>query len=55
MKKLSVPRQDPETWEWRYNGKWYDQYPSEDLERDEAALDDYFDRELHRRREEAEP
>lgn len=53
MKKLSIPRQDPETGEWRYNGKWYDDYPSDELEMDEAAIDDYYDREFRRRREDA--
>ena len=51
MKKLSTPRQDPETGEWRYNGRWWDEYPNEELEKDEAAIDDYYDREFRRRRE----
>ena len=52
MRKISYPRQDPETREWRYNGKWYDQYPSEELEKDEAAYDDHWNREFRRKRDE---
>ena len=48
MKKLSTPTRDPETGEWRYNGKWYDYYPDEELEADECALDDYWERKRNR-------
>ena len=52
MRKIRYPHQDPETREWRYNGKWYDQYSSEELEKDEAAYDDHWDREFRRKRDE---
>ena len=51
-KTLKTPNQDLETGEWRYKGKWYDSYPSEELEKDEAAYDDYCDREFRRKKEE---
>ena len=50
-KRIILPRQDPETGEWRYNGKWYDEYPSDELGEDEAALDEHWDREFQRQRE----
>lgn len=53
--KIISPHQDPETGEWQYNGKWHDEYPSEELEKDEAALDEHWDREFNRRRDEGEP
>lgn len=52
MKKIIKPHQDSETGEWRYNGKWYDLYPSEKLEKDEEALDRYWDMEYARKRDE---
>jgi len=52
LRKIRYPHQDPETREWRYNEKWYDQYPSEELEKDEAAYDDHWDREFRRKRDE---
>ena len=52
MKKIIQPHQDPETGEWRYNGKWWDTYPSEELEKDETAYDEYWQRELDRKRDE---
>ena len=55
MKKITRPRQDPETGEYRYNGKWYDYYPSEEVEADEGALDEYWDREYCRKRDEDKP
>ena len=53
MKKIKAPYQDPETHEWRYRGKWWNAYPSEELEKDEAAYDMYWDQEFHRRGDEA--
>ena len=50
--KHHAPRQDPETGEWRCNGKWWDKFPSEELEADEGAYDDYWDREYDRKRDE---
>ena len=52
MKKIISPAQDPETGEWRYKGKWWASYPNEEVEKDENALDEYWDRELDRRRDE---
>ena len=51
MKKLHPPRRDPETGEWHYRGRWFDEYPSEEVEKDEAAYDEHCDREFRRRRE----
>ena len=51
IKKHHAPRQDPETGEWRYNGKWWD-CSSDELEADEAAYEDYWDREYNRKRDE---
>ena len=48
MKKIIYPDQDRETGEWRYNGKWFDNYPYDEVEADEAALDEYWDRERDR-------
>ena len=53
MKKLHPPHRDPETGEYRYNGRWHDEYPSEEVEKDEGALDEYYDREFRRRREDS--
>jgi len=50
MKKIPLPQRDSVTGEYRYNGKWYDYYPSEEIEQDEAALDEHYDREMDRRR-----
>lgn len=52
MIKIYRPRQDPETGEWRYNGKWWDHWPGEEIEADKAALDEYYDREYDRKRDE---
>jgi len=52
VKKIIYPSQDPETGEWRYHGKWYDYFPSEEVEKDEAALEDYWERKFNRMREE---
>ena len=49
MKK--TPRYDPETGEWRYGGRYYDEYPSDEVEQDEAAYDKHFNQEFRRRRE----
>ena len=51
MKTPHPPHYDPETGEYRYNGRWYDYYPSEEVEKDEAAYDEHCDREFRRRRE----
>ena len=45
MKKPQTPHRDPETEEWRYNGRWYEYYPSEEVETDEAAYDEHCARE----------
>lgn len=50
LKKPNPPKQDPETGEWRYRGKWFDDYPSEELEKDDAAYDEACDREIDRKR-----
>ena len=55
MKRKPMPHQDPETKEWRYNSKWWDYYPSEEIEADEAALDEYWERERDSRRDKAMP
>ena len=44
-------RQDPVTQEYYYNGKWYDSYPFDEIEKDEAALDEYWNREIDRKRD----
>ncbi|MFH1953141.1 MAG: hypothetical protein ABIL06_16175 [Pseudomonadota bacterium] len=51
MKKLQTPHRDPETGEWRYAGRWWDEYPTEEVEKDEAAYDEHCDREFRRQRE----
>jgi len=51
MKKITSPHRDPETGEYRYNGKWYDSWPREEIEKDEAALDEYWEREQDRKRD----
>ena len=52
IRKHPYPRQDPETGEYRYNGKWFDYYPNDELEADAAAYDEYWDREYDRKRDE---
>ena len=52
MKKIQTPHYDRETEEWRYNGRWYDYYPSEEVEKDEAAYDEHCDRKFRENREE---
>jgi len=52
MKKYKPVHQDPATGEYRYKNKWYDNYPSEELESDEAAYDEHWDREYDRKRDE---
>ena len=52
MKKYKPMYQDPATGEYRYKGNWYDNYPSEELEADEAAYEEYWDREYDRKRDE---
>ena len=54
-KKIHRPHQDLETGEWRYNGKWYGCYPAEEVEKDEAALDDYWERRQNNRRDREGP
>ena len=53
MKKIILPARDPETGEYRYKGRWWSSYPNEELAKDENALDEYWDREFDRRRDEA--
>ena len=43
--------QDLETGEYRYNGKWWDSYPYDEIEADEAALDEHWEREQDRKRD----
>jgi len=52
MKKIRLPVQDPETGEYRYNNKWYDSYPNEELEKDQEAYDRYWDMEYARKGDE---
>ena len=52
MKRIPLPQRDGVTGEYRYNNKWYGHYPSEEMEQDEAALDEYWDRKMDRRRDE---
>ena len=52
QRKINSPRQDSETGEWRYNGKWWDYWPSEELEADEAALNQYWEHKQDERRDE---
>jgi len=52
MRPPAYPKQDLATKEWHYQGVWYDYFPSEEMERDEAEFDDSWDRELERMREE---
>ena len=48
--KQPQPRRDPETGEWRYRGKWYNSYPGDEIEADEAAYEDEMDRRMDERR-----
>ena len=52
MKTKTTPQYDPETGEYRYNGRWWDHYPSEEIEAYEAAKDEYWEREQDRKRDE---
>ena len=52
MVKIHLPSKDPETGEWKYNGKWFNHYPDEEIEADEAALDEYWERRQDRKRDE---
>lgn len=54
MKKNTLYK-DPVTGEYRYNGKWWNYYPHDEIEADEAAWDDHWEREQDRRRDEDRP
>ena len=45
-------RQDPVTQEYYYNNKWYDSYPTEQIEADEAALYEYLEQKRDQKKEE---
>ena len=51
MKGIHAPVQDQETGEWRYNGKFYSEFPTDELEKDERALEDYWKKRFDRLRE----
>ena len=42
---------DTITGEYYYDGKWWDSYPSEQIEADKAVADEYWGREQDRRRD----
>jgi len=35
MRKIASPWQDPYTFEWLYKGEWSDNFPKDEVERDE--------------------
>lgn len=49
--KRKVPQYDHVTGECRYGGKWWDSYPHEEIEAEEVALDEYWERKQDRRRD----
>ena len=45
------PQHDSDTGEWLYRGKWHDKYPYAEIDRDDAAYEDYQDARMERLRE----
>ncbi|RPI53102.1 MAG: hypothetical protein EHM49_04700 [Deltaproteobacteria bacterium] len=43
---MQILNHDPYTGEWCYRGIWYDHYPADKIEADEAAREDYIKQRL---------
>ena len=52
MHRYKLLHQDLVTGEYLYKGKWYRDYPSEQIEQDEAEQDEHQEREQDERRDE---
>jgi len=48
LRKPHYPIQNRETGEWRYRGRWFDHYPSEEVEKDEYEYERACDMEKMR-------
>lgn len=51
MPKYKGAIKDAATGEWFFNGKWYDHYPHEEIEKYNAELDEYYERKHDERKE----
>ena len=51
MQKHKYPIKNPCTGEWWFNGKWYDYYPSEEVENHNSWVDECLERKLNERKE----